>query len=342
MADRTGRYRQGGGTTTARSWGLQNSEPRPPSEPGRGRRPLRRETPAFGITLQQARAERGLTLEQVAAETRIPQRYLAALEAEDYAALPSPVYARGLLRAYANYLDLLPELVLAGFRPPRPATIQQAVPPPPRRLPRPPLLVWLAPLVLLVLALLGHQIAERYGALRASLEGPPRAADPPALELPAPLLRPWTPLPRTVPTPLLLGALRTLDTPTPTATAGPSPTVEPPSLTAVALAAEAGTPSPTPTRTAAPSATPTATPRPSAPLVVEARVQEGTYLQVWADGRQVFADNVPPDTARTFTANDSLRLRAGNAGGVQVVVNGEPQGRLGASGQAVDVTWGRR
>ena len=64
---------------------------------------------------------------------------------------------------------------------------------------------------------------------------------------------------------------------------------------------------------------------------------ERSWLQVWADGRQVFAEMVAPGTTRVFTANDTLQMRVSNAGGVQVTVNGEPQGRLGASGQAVDV-----
>lgn len=45
--------------------------------------------------------------------TRIPRKYLLALEEEDYSILPAPVYARGFLRSYAGYLgldakDLLP------------------------------------------------------------------------------------------------------------------------------------------------------------------------------------------------------------------------------------------
>jgi hypothetical protein len=65
-------------------------------------------------------------------------------------------------------------------------------------------------------------------------------------------------------------------------------------------------------------------------------------VQVWSDGRQAFADTVAPGTNRTFTANERLQMRVSNAGGVQVVVNGEPQGRLGTPGQPLDVTWGRR
>jgi len=97
-----------------------------------------------------------------------------------------------------------------------------------------------------------------------------------------------------------------------------------------------------PTATPAPPPSPTPSPLPRAAVVVEARVTERCYLQVWSDGQQVFADTVEPGNSRTFTANDRLQMRVSNAGAVQVLVNGEPQGRLGTPGQAIDVTWGRR
>lgn len=58
-----------------------------------------------GIALRQARVAGGLSLDELAAKTRIPLRYLAALEADDYARLPEPVYVRGYLRCCAVQLD---------------------------------------------------------------------------------------------------------------------------------------------------------------------------------------------------------------------------------------------
>jgi cytoskeleton protein RodZ len=60
----------------------------------------------IGQQLRQRREERQLSLEQAAQATHIRQRYLQALEAGDFAALPSDVQARGFLRAYASYLNL--------------------------------------------------------------------------------------------------------------------------------------------------------------------------------------------------------------------------------------------
>lgn len=58
-----------------------------------------------GIALRQARVAGGLSLDELAAKTCIPQRYLAALEADDYTRLPEPVYVRGYLRRCAAQLD---------------------------------------------------------------------------------------------------------------------------------------------------------------------------------------------------------------------------------------------
>ena len=70
----------------------------------------------IGAQLRTAREAKGLTLEQVAAETRIPQRHLVAMEAGDFAKLPGRTYAVGFARTYAKTADLDPDLVAAGVR----------------------------------------------------------------------------------------------------------------------------------------------------------------------------------------------------------------------------------
>lgn len=59
-----------------------------------------------GAMLAEARAAAKLELAEVAARTRIPQRHLAAIEAGDYAKLPSRTYAVGFSRTYARLLGL--------------------------------------------------------------------------------------------------------------------------------------------------------------------------------------------------------------------------------------------
>src|SRR3990172_8570825 len=60
----------------------------------------------LGETLRRARLEKGITFEDAERVTRIPRKYLEALERENFGILPAPVYARGFLRSYAGYLGL--------------------------------------------------------------------------------------------------------------------------------------------------------------------------------------------------------------------------------------------
>lgn len=59
-----------------------------------------------GVMLAEARAAAKLELADVSAQTRIPQRHLAAIEAGEYASLPSRTYAVGFSRTYARLLGL--------------------------------------------------------------------------------------------------------------------------------------------------------------------------------------------------------------------------------------------
>ena len=75
------------------------------------------ESPAgIGAQLRAAREERGLSLEQVAAETRIPQRHLVAIEAGDFGQLPGRTYAVGFSRTYAKMVGLDQDDVAAIVR----------------------------------------------------------------------------------------------------------------------------------------------------------------------------------------------------------------------------------
>jgi cytoskeleton protein RodZ len=64
------------------------------------------EVGGVGAQLKAAREARGMSLEQVAAETRIPQRHLQTIEAGDFAGLPARTYAIGFARTYARSVGL--------------------------------------------------------------------------------------------------------------------------------------------------------------------------------------------------------------------------------------------
>ena len=69
----------------------------------------------LGETLRRARTARGIKIEEAERVTRIPRKYLEALELENFGILPAPVYARGFLRSYAGFLGLEANTLLPFF-----------------------------------------------------------------------------------------------------------------------------------------------------------------------------------------------------------------------------------
>jgi cytoskeletal protein RodZ len=62
--------------------------------------------PTVGERLRAAREEKGLSLEDIAAQTRIPQRHLESLEIADWDKLPAPTYTTGFAKSYASAVGL--------------------------------------------------------------------------------------------------------------------------------------------------------------------------------------------------------------------------------------------
>ncbi len=78
--------------------------------------PLTKATPSeFGQELKHARESAGLTLEAIAARTKIGGRMLAAIEDGEYGRLPSQVFARMFVRQYLELIGAAPDEWLPGF-----------------------------------------------------------------------------------------------------------------------------------------------------------------------------------------------------------------------------------
>ena len=69
----------------------------------------------FGESLKREREMRGVTLEEIAAATRIAPRFLRAIEDEEWDQLPGGVFNRGFVRAMAHYLGLDEENTVAEY-----------------------------------------------------------------------------------------------------------------------------------------------------------------------------------------------------------------------------------
>lgn len=70
---------------------------------------------SLGTFFREAREAQDLTLEQLAASTRIQESYLLALEEERFTVLPQKVFTKGFVRTYARTLGLDEEEALRRF-----------------------------------------------------------------------------------------------------------------------------------------------------------------------------------------------------------------------------------
>lgn len=60
----------------------------------------------LGEKLRQAREARGITISEVAEQTRISALYLEAIENNDYRTLPGGIFNKGFLKSYAKYVGV--------------------------------------------------------------------------------------------------------------------------------------------------------------------------------------------------------------------------------------------
>jgi len=69
-----------------------------------------------GAFLKKMRQEKGWSLEKVSEETKILSSILKDLENDEYENLPPPVYLKGMIKQYANFLKLDKEKVLGLYQ----------------------------------------------------------------------------------------------------------------------------------------------------------------------------------------------------------------------------------
>ena len=69
---------------------------------------------SVGTYLAAARAAKGLSVEDVARQLKLSPAQVRALDADDHANLPSPVFVRGFLRSYARVVGVDITALLPG------------------------------------------------------------------------------------------------------------------------------------------------------------------------------------------------------------------------------------
>jgi transcriptional regulator with XRE-family HTH domain len=257
---------------------------------------------SLGHYFQECRMQRGMSLEEVSARTRIRLQTLQALERDDYPSLPVEVTVKGFVRAYARCLGLDEHDVLERYQ--RIAAdyfrIAQQVDPISRvedtAAPEP---LWKRHLTLAGLTITALAVAVS-GMIALMPSAPPD--EPNAISAPG---RVAPPVPPDPPAPERL--------PDPVQTIASVPAIPPPPKPQVSL----------PARPAASGA--------AQELSIAA--SEPSWLQVTIDGGQPKEAILQPGERITWAAEREFRLTVGNAGGVSVALNGEPVGPLGPSGR---------
>ena len=81
-------------------------------------------------------------------------------------------------------------------------------------------------------------------------------------------------------------------------------------------------------------------PAPAArPIVVTAKYTADCWTQVLADGREVYEGIPRIGETLTWNADRTMTVRLGNAAGVELTYNNQPQGRLGGNGEVIAKTF---
>jgi hypothetical protein len=69
----------------------------------------------FGATFKKARESKGISLDQIAHQTRISTRFLAAIENEEFQLLPGGIFSRGFVRSFAEAVGIDPAQAVADY-----------------------------------------------------------------------------------------------------------------------------------------------------------------------------------------------------------------------------------
>ncbi|HEY7039937.1 MAG TPA: helix-turn-helix domain-containing protein [Methylomirabilota bacterium] len=281
---------------------------------------------SLGAHLRSLREAKQSSLEDMARSTRVGIRHLEALEEERLADLPSPVFVRGFIRAYCGFLRENPRTALDHYQAlagAQAAAAAASAPPRARTTwATSSVVVGLALLVVLGAGLVALNLAmKRTGGTSVAAT---KVDDDSA---PEPIASPAKP-----------EGARKPETMTSAPAPGPVPAPTP---------AQPGKPSapqtgiPEPARLGSPPATssavaPMAKAEPGAPLQrLTIRAVEPSWIRVQTDDGRVVEELLSAGASREWTTERRFVVTIGNAGGVEVTLNGKVLPALGGKGTVI-------
>jgi len=316
---------------------------------------------SLGEFFREAREAQNLTFEQVAASTRIQETYLHALEEERFHLLPEKVFTKGFVRTYARALGLDEEEALRRFAVSSGTYYQKEEDEQQQVLQREEevrkgkanrnAVVILTGIILIgLIFILPREQSSPPSSTPPPTESPGMVSEPPIPSLDsetldsekdvsdggmkekdaAQQLQPQTPSRE--------GTEESIQTPrasqpepsTSTSPQRPSKPQEP--TEPVDEAPEVISPEPV-TRMETPFEPGRG--QQDGPLMLELEALEITWVVVRSDDRPPHEALLQPGERALWRAHDRFLLTLGNAGGVKVTLNGEPQGPFGEAGAVV-------
>lgn len=264
----------------------------------------------IGKQLRETRLSHSLSLDMVAAYTRIRSHLLQALEEARIEQLPEPVYTQGLIRTYADALGLN-GVELANFFLPEPQQVGMKSKLNLLALPKlRPTHLYLTYILLIICAINGVSYLNKTANFAGVSGGESVATPNPPKVNPQP--------PQTV--------VQKKTQPAPASqlvSSTPSPTTPQVKQTVEKVA---------PTKPPTQSAT---------DKTVEVRivVKETSWVEIEVDGQTEFEGMLAGGTERSWKAKDNVVVFTGNAGGVLVTVNNGEAKSLGKPGELQEVVF---
>jgi cytoskeletal protein RodZ len=279
---------------------------------------------SLGLYLRGLREAKGMSLDDIARTTRVGRRHLEALESDTFGELPAPVFVKGFIRAYCEHLDSSSEEALSLYRE---TTGEPAAPHGPLRpllAPRTRRAGPLAISIILFVALGASLFALRLGlqGSRKDIVAAPVKEEARKATTPMPAASPPKPAADTPGTPSTAQTPAAPPAPAPAAVLAPASTSAAPATSATASA-------PTP-----PSSSGTGEAKPGNHHLI-VRAIEPTWLRVQVDEGQVAEELLQAGSVREWTATRRFTLTVGNAGGVEIDLNGKRMPSLGAKGAVI-------
>lgn len=258
------------------------------------------------MRLRQEREQRGITLDQITQSTKIGTRFLQALEQDHFEQLPGGIFNKGFVRAYARFVGIDEEQVVADYLTASGADQPEDEEAPaiePRSEPegnRAAGVPWGILATILLIIAVSFAVWGFYSRMASTRSQPPAQPEPKQVTPPAEGL------------PKAESQINS---------SGPASAAQPAAST---------TSSSSPTTNAVPSTSETADAR---NFVLKIRAREDAWISVSVDGEVTTQETLPALSEKTLNGRQQIIVKTGNVGVLDFEFRGKPLPVQGQPGE---------